>query len=60
MPRPIVLATIPVAADTAAMPPYPAARASLAANKRRSRSLRCGDSAAKRARIRLQSIIQTQ
>ena len=59
-PRPIVLAAMPVAADTAAMPPYPAARASLAAHKRRSRSLRCRDSAAKRSRIALESIIQIQ
>jgi hypothetical protein len=59
-PRPIVLAAMPVAADTAAMPPYPAARASLAAHKRRSRSLRCRDSAAKRSRIGLETIIQIQ
>ena len=50
-PRPIVLAAMPVAADTAAIPPHPAAFASVAASKRRSRSFRCGERAEKRLRI---------
>src|ERR1700733_12777127 len=39
-PRPMVLRAIPVVRETAAIPPRPAARASLAANRRRSLSLR--------------------
>jgi hypothetical protein len=42
-PRPIVLAAIPVARETPAMPPYPAARASPAAKDRRPRSSRCDE-----------------
>ena len=49
----------PVARDTAATPPRPAARASLAANNRRSRSSRNGESASKRAVIAAVSIMQT-
>jgi hypothetical protein len=44
-PRPMVLRAIPVVSETAAIPPRPAARASLAANRRRSLSLRNGPSA---------------
>src|SRR5580700_2749923 len=44
-PRPMVLRAIPVVCETAAIPPRPAARASLAANRRRSLSLRNGPSA---------------
>lgn len=50
-PRPIVLRAIPVAADTASMPPCPSARASLAATNQPVRSSRNGSSAAKRARM---------
>jgi hypothetical protein len=56
-PRPIVLAAMPVACDTAAIPPYPAAVASVAASKRRSRSFRDGDRAEKRFRIGAGSIM---
>jgi hypothetical protein len=44
-PRPMVLRAIPVVRETATIPPRPAARASQAANKRRSLSLRNGPSA---------------
>ncbi len=50
-PRPIVLGAIPVARHAAAIPPWPAARASLAANSRRPRSSRWGNNNAKRERI---------
>ena len=53
----MVLGAIPVARDTAAIPPWPAARASLAANRRRPRSSRCGDNNANRERIRAGSTI---
>jgi hypothetical protein len=59
-PRPIVLTAMPVARDTAAIPPYPAARASVAANSRRPRSSRCGKSKAKRAQMPAGSIIPTR
>src|SRR6185369_4779503 len=48
-PRPIVLTAMPVARDTAAIPPYPAVRASVAANSRRLRSSRSGISSETRA-----------
>src|SRR5580700_3713409 len=56
-PRPMVLRAIPVVRETAAIPPRPAARASLAANRRRSLSLRNGSSASKRAWMASRSII---
>src|SRR5262249_33786214 len=55
-PRPMVLRAIPVASATAAMPPRPAACASLAATRRRSRSSRNGATASKRALIAAASI----
>ena len=55
-PRPMVLRAIPVACVTAAMPPRPAARASLAANRRRPLSSRIGSRAAKRALMAARSI----
>ena len=45
-PRPIVLAAIPVARTTAAIPPYPNVLASVAAKIRLARSSRCWDRAA--------------
>ena len=45
-PRPIVLAAIPVARTTAAIPPYPDVLASVAAKIRLARSSRCWDRAA--------------
>src|SRR4051795_1479516 len=59
-PRPIVLTAMPVARDTAAIPPYPAVRASVAANSRRRRSSRWGNSKVKRARMPVGSIIPTR
>src|SRR5215210_4846688 len=59
-PRPIVLTAMPVARDTAAIPPYPAVRASVAANSRRLRSSRWGNSKVKRARMPVGSIIPTR
>ena len=59
-PRPIVLAASPVAADTAAIPPYPAADASAAATTRRPRSLRNGATAENRCRIAATSTIYTR
>src|SRR4051812_24374966 len=59
-PRPIVLTAMPVARDTAAIPPYPAIRASVAANSRRLRSSRWGNSKVKRARMPVGSIIPTR
>jgi hypothetical protein len=59
-PRPIVLAAMPVTRDTAAMPPYPAEPASLAANSRRCRSFSNGDNEAKRSCSRSESIIHTK
>ena len=58
-PRPIVLRATPVASDTAATPPRPAACASVAANSRRARSSRCGASVSNRALIPALSIIQS-
>jgi len=49
----------PVTLDTVATPPHPAARASLAANKRRPRSSRFEPSASQRHRIARRSIMQT-
>lgn len=50
--RPIVLAAMPVACDTAATPPYRQARPfTAAASKRRSRSSRCNHGWVKRSRI---------
>src|SRR5215208_1923058 len=51
---------MPVARDTAAIPPYPAVRASVAANSRRLRSSRWGNSKVKRARMPVGSIIPTR
>ena len=45
--------------DTAAIPPYPVAVASVAASKRRSRSFRCGERAAKRSRSGLDQSSRT-
>jgi hypothetical protein len=56
-PRSIVLRAIPVARDTATIPPCPAARASPAANNRRSLSSSTGSSASKRALMAAVSII---
>jgi hypothetical protein len=56
--RPIVLRAIPVTRDTAATPPRPAVRASLAASRRRSLSFRNGESAWKRAEIGTKSIMR--
>src|SRR5260370_19917418 len=50
-PRPMVLRAIPVIRDTAAIPPQPAANASLDANARRCRSSRYGPSVSNRRRI---------
>jgi hypothetical protein len=47
----MVLRAIPVISDTAASPPQPAARVSLAAKKRRPRSSRFEPSACQRSRI---------
>src|SRR5208337_3712401 len=58
-PRPMVLRASPVTLDTAARPPHPAARASLAANNRRPRSSRFEPSASQRCRIARKSIMQT-
>ena len=55
-PRPIVLRATPVATDVAAIPPWPAVFASLAATSRRARSSRNGDSATNRDRIAATSI----
>src|SRR5271166_5961185 len=57
-PRPMVLRATPVARETSATPPRPAARASQAANRRLSFSFRTGESASKRAVIAAVSIIQ--
>ena len=56
-PRPIVLAAMRVTRATAAIPPWPAAFASAAANRRRRRSSRCGNIAALRSRSESSSII---
>src|ERR1700693_3950432 len=50
-PRPMVLRAIPVMRDTAAIPPQPAANASLVAKTRRCRSSRYGPSVSNRRRI---------
>src|SRR5271157_4986006 len=54
----MVLRATPVARETSATPPRPAARASQAANRRLSFSFRTGESASKRAVIAAVSIIQ--
>ena len=59
-PRPMVLRAIPLARDTPATPPRPAARASLAANRRRSRSSKNGESTSKRAVMAAVSIIPAE
>ena len=56
-PRSIVLRARPVTTETAARPPHPAARTSLAANNRRPRSSRLEPSASQRRRIARVSII---
>jgi hypothetical protein len=58
-PRPMVERASPVMLDTAARPPRPAARTSLAANKRLPRSSRLEPSASHRRRIASPSIIST-
>src|SRR5258706_15273085 len=58
-PRSMVLRANPVMIETAARPPRPAARASLAANNRRPRSSRFEPSASQRRRIASLSIMPT-
>ena len=58
-PRSMVLRASPVISDTATRPPHPAARTSLAANKRRPRSSRFEPSASHRRQIDCVSIMQT-
>jgi len=57
-PRPIVLRATPVARAEALMPPYPAVRASAAANNRRPRSFKLRRTAAYRSPIADASIIR--
>jgi hypothetical protein len=57
-PRMIVLRATPVARDTAAVPPYPAAAFSVATNNRRPLSSNWSLMAAYRARIAFSSIIR--
>ena len=59
-PRSIVLRASPVTQETAARPPQPAARTSLAANNRRPRSSRFEPSASHRCRIACVSIMPTK
>ena len=58
-PRSMVLRASPVMFETAARPPHPPARASLAANNRRPRSSRFEPSASHRCRIARRSIMHT-
>ena len=59
-PRPVVLTAMPVARDTAAIPPRPAATASAAAVNRRPRSSKCGDNDVKRSSMLSESIMQPE
>ncbi|TCS98578.1 hypothetical protein EDC64_1432, partial [Aquabacter spiritensis] len=59
-PRPMVERAIPVISETAASPPLPAARASLAANTRRPRSSRFEPSAFHRCSMPARSIMPTR
>jgi hypothetical protein len=58
-PRSMVLRANPVMSDTAARPPHPATRTSLAAHNRRPRSSRFEPSASHRSRIASRSIMLT-